>query len=108
MYVEERGCILGAPSFSPYRHWVGEHRREVLETVYVCQIRTWVIQRAVRNGSLSSTSTRRTTKHTLYCTRPEATLIANANMTVLNKNDNRAWTNDKRRIPLEVMATSDT
>jgi hypothetical protein len=43
-----------------------------------------------------------------YCTRPEAMLIANANMTVLNKNDNRAWTNDKRRIPLEVMDTSDT
>jgi hypothetical protein len=43
-----------------------------------------------------------------YSTRPEAMLIANANMTVLNKNDNRAWTNDKRRIPLEVMDTSDT
>ena len=29
MYVKERGCILGAPSFSPYRHWVSEHRRGV-------------------------------------------------------------------------------
>jgi hypothetical protein len=80
----------------------------VLETVYVCQIRTWVIQRAVRNGSPSSASTRTTTKHARYCTSPEAKLIASASMMVLNKNDSRAWTSDKRRIPLEVMETSDT
>jgi len=44
----------------------------------------------------------------LYCTRPEAKLIASASIMVLNKNDSRAWTSDKRRIPLEVMETSDT
>jgi hypothetical protein len=41
-------------------------------------------------------------------TNPDAKLIASANMIVLNRNDNNAWTNDKRRIRFDVMATSDT
>jgi hypothetical protein len=41
-------------------------------------------------------------------TSPEAKLIASANMIVLNRNDNSAWTNDRRRIRFDVIATSDT
>jgi hypothetical protein len=41
-------------------------------------------------------------------TSPEAKLIESANMIVLNKNDNSAWTSDRRRIRFDVIATSDT
>lgn len=41
-------------------------------------------------------------------TSPDAKLIASANMTVLNRNESNAWTNDRRRIRFEVIATSDT
>jgi hypothetical protein len=88
-----------APPALGWRNIVGG-----LETVYVCQIQTWVIQRAVGNAS----HFRARARSAVYCTRPEAKLIASASMMVLNKNDSRAWTSDKRRIPLEVMATSDT
>jgi hypothetical protein len=43
-----------------------------------------------------------------YCINPDPRLIARANMTVLNRNDNIAWTNDKRRIRRDVIETSDT
>ena len=41
-------------------------------------------------------------------TSPDARLIASANMTVLNRNESNAWTNDRRRIRFEVIDTSDT
>src|ERR1700730_2821513 len=41
-------------------------------------------------------------------TKLEARLIASAKMTVLNKNERRAWTSDNRRMSLEVIATSET
>jgi hypothetical protein len=43
-----------------------------------------------------------------YCINPDPRLIASANMTVLNRNESIAWTNDKRRIRRDVIATSDT
>jgi|GEM_PF-5767589 hypothetical protein len=39
---------------------------------------------------------------------PEAKLMASANITVLNKNESSAWTNDSLRIRVDVMETSDT
>ena len=41
-------------------------------------------------------------------TNPDARLIASANMIVLNRNESKAWTNDRRRIRFEVIVTSDT
>jgi hypothetical protein len=43
-----------------------------------------------------------------YCINPDPRLIASAKMTVLNRNESIAWTNDMCRIRLDVIETSDT